>query len=1237
MMEPWDILKCYFESSNYFITKHHLESYNEFVTSTIPNVIASMNPFPIIKYDDNKDVRHKIEVYIGGEDGTELFFNKPTVYDEGESRLMFPNECRLKNWTYSCELRANVIIRYTTGTTTVEDVIIRNVFLCNIPIMLHSKLCILTDQPFDVRREMGECPYDQGGYFVVDGKEKCIVAQEYNVTNRVFVNKSSDDKYFYQAFIRCKAEKTSVFPKTIWFYVLSDQHAKAKRENTILEGKFGMRKNAIVVKIPHIEYQIPLFMLFRALGVETDKEIISYILGDLDDQDEMSSEKKLMLNFIRDSVVDGSYLYSQTQVLTFLANFVDFKSVDHIRYVLLENLFPNVAANNRDKAVFLGYVVADIVKTSLGLQKETDRDNYMHKRVGISGFLLGDIFKDFYNDFRVKTRTKIDNMYEFSGGEGRDTQIKELITALNINDVFNKSEEFRNGMIKSLKGTWGLTHDSTKQGIVQDLNRISYMGFLSHLRRVNTPMDTSIKIRAPHQLNGSQWGIMCPCESPDGASIGLLKNLAILCHISFKMDSDYIYDALEPFEFKKLTFMDQKDMSTMTKLKINNNLVGGIKDPVNVVRFLRLLRRNGLISLFISVSWNVIDNEINVLCDSGRCCRPLLVVDRNNKLRIHEKYKAIDGVSWNKLICGRDEVLSSYVNAFEYYKLDKKTQLKELMSKLEKNAGVIEFVDVEEANTCLICPSVDDLLASVSSATYTHCEIHPSTMLSVYTVTIPFSNHNQAPRNIFSGAQGKQAIGVYATNFNNRIDTMSYVLHYPQKPLVNTRYSEYINANDLPNGENVIVAISTFTGYNQEDSIIINKSAIERGLFNLSYFKSYISSETVVKGGAGSRNEEKIYFANPNTLKSQNVDINITKYADYSKIDENGMPIVGSYIEQDDVIIGKCANKVQYVPIGDSDNDIFKREAKKTVYESRCEIADKTVSGFVDKVVVFKNKDGMNEAKVRLRKVRIPELGDKLASRHGQKGVIGCILPHDVMPFTKEGLVPDIIVNPHAFPSRMTIGHLIECLLAKTGTYMGCTIDGTPFGDQDFFKISDMLESKYKMDKHGDEVMYNGITGDQMTCEVFVGPTYYFRLKHMVADKINYRLQGKVVGITKQPTKGRGNNGGLRIGEMESNVIISHGLASFMKESMMERSDKYTMFVSGKTGSIATYNKKKRIVPPANENVRKVSLPYAFKLFMQEMQTMAVDPVLLFDRREEDEDYTEWFDPDTIDQEIEDM
>lgn len=1178
-MAYWNLIDNYFSKNRYNITKHHLDSYNYFISHGIKKTIKSMNPFIILKKDPtNTSInKHIIEIYIGGENGDEIFIDKPILFDKGDTRMMLPNESRINSLTYSSSIYCNVIVKYINhcdNKPIIEK--LEHVLIGSIPIMLHSKLCYLNNMNNETLREMGECYYDRGGYFIVDGKEKVIVAQERNSTNNLFITEyENDPKYSHKSFIHCFSETSSVFSKTIRFNVLNS----------------SKRKNSIVVKIPHIETEIPIFILFRAIGIESDNSIIKYILNDTSDSVE--------LDLLRDSLIDSSFIYSTKHAKEYLANFVALKSVEHVEYILVNNLLPNYeheeeVVNFNTKALFLGNLVKQLLNVMSGKYQPTDRDNYMHKRVGISGFLLNDIFKDFYNSFRVKCRSTVDSLYEYGNWTGEEKLFKK-INNTNVSNIF-KSSVITSGMKKSLKGSWGLLNSPSDQGIVQDVNRISYMSFISHLRRVTSTMDSSIKIRSPHQLNTSQFGYMCPCESPDGANIGLIKNFAMLCHITFNVPTETILQAIKVFEISYIKDMG-KNIPNGFYIYINNNWIGNIRDTsaFTLVEYLRLLRRNALLNVFISVSFDPRKKIINIFTDAGRCCRPLVIINPKNK-KIE-----VDDSNWYNILNGKSIKNESFdiysTNFIDPFELFNSNSLEIVMNKLRINSSSVEFVDIYETNNCFISMYPTES-AFLEDSNYTHCEIHPTTMFSVYTACIPLSNHNQAPRNIFSGAQGKQAIGVYATNFNNRIDTLGLLLNYPEKPLVQTRYNSLLNINDLPNGNNVIVAVAAYMGYNQEDSIIFNKRSIERGLFNISYFYSHLSKEST-----SNMTEEKVIFANPKDMISKGYNVEIKKFANYDKLDKDGLPMLNERIVEGDVVIGKCEITSQ----NDKNNtdNLFDDTPKHTLYVSKPEIADKTTKGVIDKVYVFPDERGEKNVKINLRKFKLPEMGDKLASRHGQKGVIGMILSEEDMPRTSSGIVPDIIMNPHAFPSRMTIGHLLECIISKGCIINGHTADMTPFDNNDFEYYYETLE-KNGYDRHGEEILYNGVTGEQILTSIFFGPTYYYRLKHMVDDKINYRAPGKVTSMTRQPTKGRSNEGGLRVGEMEANCILAHGLSGFIKESFNERSDMYTFNIDNKTGLIADINESKQLYNGFTD-VSKIFAPYTSKLFIQEMNTMSIN------------------------------
>jgi DNA-directed RNA polymerase II subunit RPB2 len=433
-------------------------------------------------------------------------------------------------------------------------------------------------------------------------------------------------------------------------------------------------------------------------------------------------------------------------------------------------------------------------------------------------------------------------------------------------------------------------------------------------------------------------------------------------------------------------------------------------------------------------------------------------------------------------------------------------------------------------------------------------------------------------------AMGKQALGIFASNFTNRIDTMGHIINYPQKPIVSTKLSKYTNSNELPSGVNAIVAIMTHSGFNQEDSVMINKSALDRGLFTSTYYKAF-RDQCAKNHSSG---EEEI-FTNPTQLAT------IKPSFSYEKLDETGFVPKNTYIDGNDIIVGKVMPR--------------KLNGKNT-YNDNSSAMKANDDGYIDYNYVGTNSEGYKFCKIRIRKNRKPEVGDKVASRSAQKGSIGMIYEHQDMPFTKDGIVPDIIINPHAIPSRMTMAQLMECIMGKVSCYLGAEGDATPFNNCGVENIARLLE-KTGLEKYGNEIMYNGRTGEQIKTEIFIGPTYYQRLKHMVADKIHSRgSNGPIVMLTRQCSEGRARGGGLRLGEMERDCFIGHGTASFLKEKMLDCADNYRVFICKECGMIANVNPDKNIYKcnycKNATNIVQIRIPYAFKLLTQELYTMNV-------------------------------
>jgi DNA-directed RNA polymerase II subunit RPB2 len=622
-----------------------------------------------------------------------------------------------------------------------------------------------------------------------------------------------------------------------------------------------------------------------------------------------------------------------------------------------------------------------------------------------------------------------------------------------------------------------------------------------------------------------------------------------------------------------------KNLFKYCKIKINGDLIGYCKNSLEIYNLLKYYKRNGIIHIHTSISWIYKENIILINTEAGRCVRPLYVLENKNNKTILRFNK--------KIVCDI---------------LNKKYDFDNLIynSNDEKDKSIIEFIDAEESNNTLIAINHKDIKKGFKQnmypKKYKYLEIHPSLTLGLCASNIPFPDHNQAPRNTYQSAMSKQAIGVYMSNFRNRMDTLANILNYPQVPLVRTRISDITNCNNLPYGNNVIVAIACFTGFNQEDSIMINKSAVHRGFFNSTFYRTY---KDQCNKNHSTGEEENYCIPDKDNTKG-------IKPFNYNKLNENGFVEENIYVENSDIIIGKTMH--------DKSSELHKYK-DNSVYLKQNEY------GFIDKNFAndkyFKNinNDGYKFSKIKIRNIRIPTIGDKMSSRHGQKGIIGMVYNQEDMPFTKDGIVPDIIVNPHAIPSRMTIAQLIECIMSKLCLNICKRGYSTSFMYKNKNEKQDeiaSLLSDYGYDKHGNEIMYNPRTGEQIDTPIFIGPTYYQRLKHMVHDKIHSRsANGPIILLTRQPAEGRAREGGLRLGEMEVECNWGHGTLHFLKERLMECSDNYRMFICKKCKNVANVNTSRKIYICYNCDNRidfsQIRIPYACKLLLQEIAAMSIN------------------------------
>ena len=1718
--EPWNVIDSYFRDKHLErLVRHQLESYNNFVGYQIIKTIEMFNPVHIKSENDYDPVsgKYSLEMFITFEN---FHIYRPQIHENnGATKLMFPQEARLRNFTYASAMTIDINIKYIVRTgeglanTSTFYKTLPKIHIGKLPIMLKSNICVLNQYKYVDNHHTGECRYDTGGYFIINGSEKTVLGQERAAENRVYcfnVSKNNT-KYTWSAEIKSVPDFKCISPKQINLMIASKNNG------------FGQ---PICVQIPRVKQPIPLFIVFRSLGVVSDKEACEYILLNIE-----SERHQVMLANLQASIIEANKYMNKEEAIRYITSYVIYTPINMDREtgirkkheftldVLQNDLYPH-CQTTMQKIYFLGYMTNKLMQANFEWIKADDRDSYINKRVDLTGTSLNNLFRNYFNKLVKDMEKQISK--EINTGSWRSTE--DYLNIVNQTNIYKivKSTTIENGFKRALAtGDFGIKHtNSNKVGVAQVLGRLTYVASLSHLRRISTPTDKSGKLIPPRKLHNTSWGFLCPAEcfdpetpilmwdgtskragdvvigdvlvddlgnpttvrttcsglknmydvipekhnfmkhrvtdnhiltlkirghktisqsnrkdrnythnveflnrqenkfqqkyfnsikeaedfvngfndddtlditienylklnkrtkdnlvlfktegrkklapvedatllvrsksfmcskfnlvevgegpyvgwqlhdkrgrfclsdglvvhnTPEGASVGIVKNLSYMAHITIHSNSLSLYEYVGP-HILKVDNLKPIDLFDKVKVFINGCWVGISNDPLSLYTMLKNMKYKGIINIYTSIVFDYKLQEIRVCNDSGRVTRPLLRVKDKNILLTKT---VIEGLKSHNLTWD------------------------DLFTDCKIGEAVLEYVDPEEQSFSMIATKPVDLISNTELKKYTHCEIHPSTLFGVVASCIPFPDHNQSPRNTYQSAQAKQAMGVYATNYNERMDKTAYVLNYPSRPLVDTRVMNLIKMNQIPSGCNINVAIMTHTGYNQEDSVLINKGSIDRGLFQTTIYHTEKDEDKQKING-----DEEIR-CKPDASKTKGM-----KFGNYNKVSSKGVMPENSMVENRDVIIAKVT------PIKENKND----HTKVIKYEDQSKIYRTVEETYIDKNYIDRNGDGYTFAKVRLRAVRKPVIGDKFcltdehdvltlnrgwvpianvnvddlvaqlnrqtnkmeyvnpletlvfdhegemyevetqgisqkvtmnhrmwikrrdqsdyelieakdmigkrvrfqsggspvsnndleihfgnqifsglkadsflvilgifmaegwtyicekdyiariefaankprvqsaleeacdllglkysmniktfkwyinhkelatefetlnvgavnktlplwtkmlsarqseilfssmclgdghetstslhystssvklrddiqilaqhagfsayyvaryfaghcstlkdgrtitatetswdigirrkrlyptlnhghskeqngqieevshfngkvyclrvpsevflvrrngrcsftgnSSRHGQKGTVGNIVPEADMPFNRDGVRPDIIINPHAIPSRMTIGQLKETLLGKVLVELGLFGDGTSFGDLDIGNISEKLLS-LGYESSGNELLYSGLTGEQIECSVFMGPVFYQRLKHMVNDKQHSRSIGPMVNLTRQPAEGRSRDGGLRFGEMERDAMISHGAARFTRGRMYDASDKYSVYVCKKCGLVASYNDKLHIhlckTCDNRTDFSYVEIPYACKLLFQELTTMNVAPRVMTD------------------------
>jgi len=1528
------------------IISHQIESFNQFIEVDIPEIIHMSNP--ITSYGSpeiplagprsalatatglsttaanalmgtssdaatamGKKVQHEYEVTLEFE---KISMRKPTIFENnGAIHPMMPNDARLRNLTYAAPLNVDVkvtttFIDHTRNSIRESNVrIFPNVHLGKIPVMVGSKYCLLHDQKHVHPSRIGECSEDVGGYFIIQGGERAMISMERMSENRPFVfrNGRVAAKQMEMVEIKCIGPDNDQVPKSNTIKVV--YHPK----NQLI--------TMIRATIPRIKTDIPVVILFRALGILPDRDIYELILGKEDE----NSYDPIMI----ESMMEASSINTRDEALAWLGEYTNTWSVksqkqSNVQDILSEELFPHIGGHemNYEKACFLAHMIRKVLWTISKRIPTDDRDAYPNKRVDIPGFLLADLFRKTYNNRMVKDM-KAALSKEIHGGSWKATgNWSEIVNINNINKIIKST--IMDVCLKSSLATGnfgcGKIGGPNKIGVSQVLNRMNYSAGISHLRRISTPIEKTGKLIAPRKQHNSQYSYICPCETPEGHGVGVVKNMATTTMITIFSSPITVYlfiQSMNKLVTLRESTVDQKH--ECTRVFLNGSWIGLLlnEDTADVVNRLRKAKRAGILHLYTGIVWKNAFKELWISTEAGRVIRPIyyasalreIAADKTGTLKA--QIQAI--TDWNKL----------------------------LLWETPKGRHLFEYIDAGETDCAYIAM---DYNKAITDLTTTHCEIHPSVILGTTASYIPFPDHNQSPRNAYQSSMGKQAMGVYALNFRERFDAMSHVLCYPEIPMVSPYMSKFYGAQSLPAGQNIVVAIMTYTGYNQEDSNMINRAALDRGRFRSIFYRTYKDEE---RKNQSSGEEEK--FCRPDPVETKHM-----KNAHYEKIGEDGFVPKDTYVTPDDILIGKV------VPLRVPTGAVLPAGAKKSRDVSK--MPRNNEKGYVDKIYKNRNGEGYSFVKIRMRQDRIPEIGDKFcltadhdvlteqrgwvpidqvtlqdkvaqlnrktntmeyvqpletlvfdqdgnmyevesqgvslhvtmnhrmwvqrrdqpsyelleakdvigkrvryqcdgpvcredieltigkeilseegmdawlaicgiwmaegwtsirpddyinrlefaanknrvlqkltscceilqwkhnyvessqkfyinhkditthlaplsvgavnkrvpewafrlsarqarifidgmclgdghetptslhystssmglrddlqilcqhagwtsyyakryeaghqatmldgrvitatadswdigirrtrlrptmnhghvteqngqsetiapfhgkvyclrvptevflvrrhgrivwtgnSSRHGQKGTMGMILNPEDMPQTATGIVPDIIINPHCIPSRMTIAQLMETLLSKVGCMTGALGDGSPFGETTVDDLSKILRDNYGMEPYGNEIMYNGYTGRQMETSIFIGPCYYQRLRHCSADKMHSRASGPLVMLTRQPAEGRAREGGLRFGEMERDCVVAHGMAEFTKERLMECSDSFSCYSCKDCGLLAIANPEQNIWSCRGcgntTNFSHIHLPYATKLLLQELETMCIGSRLI--------------------------
>jgi len=1193
--DVWQPVEAFFDRHG--LAQHHVDSFNRFITHDIPTVVEENMPIVVDVGDRRTTIRFR-EVYV----------DRPVFKEVDDPvRVVYPKQCVDRNITYEAPAYADIEVVNALGVTVVYP----KHHFANIPIMVGSERCNLhaIGQNYARLAELGEDLNDPGGYFVTKGTKRIIATQERASLNHVYVftrERKTSPKYTTYAEVRSCASSSST--------------------STVV-GFIESKREPIGVTLPYNDIlAIPLAVVFYALGATSTEEILCHVLP-------VEIETPESAALISQTIEYSHQIHTQTDALSYIGwkmgktgpTMVEkrealvkacdvvtatkkrsatmqkvaaalkkvktatdddaakvaaevlilmegrkeasevlrvlaiFKSVGPDQAaldMLTSDFLPHLGSDLAKKRLYLGYMVQKALRVYVGLATPEDRDHYANKRVFAAGTLLAEQFHIAFRRMRKEMIKAVEKSVAQCNSYSISIKPGTISSSLHLAISDNK---------------WGSRGDEA-EGVSQPMETFNHLSKISCLRKLSVPMKKGGKVIPPRNLHASHFGIVGAFETPESEKTGLIKFIGLLGYVSVGCDSNAIREVVQTMNVSPPNAdVGVRSIRGKFIVSLDGDWLGHTSEPYEVINQLRGLRRSGDLNFETSISFDPRLQEVKIYTGQGRMMRPLFVVESGCLLFRQPHLEKLRSGEWTW-----SHLLSH---------------------------GLIEMIDkAEESHAKIVFyPSDLDTMSGYDRSRVTHCELHPSCLSSTSDSIIPFLNRNQAPRNTYEAQQGKQAIGIPGLNYALQMKGAHHYMYYVQEPLLATRMARMIRVQEQPMGVNAMVMVAPWQGFNQEDSLVFNQDSIDRGFMRVVKILTYDTTLRVVKDNRTNEPKERLEVPNPATCN------NFKGSAD--KLEEDGIVAVGTIVEEDDILIGKVTT------VDETSSSIHRKP-----YTDRSERYDQIWPGTVTAVQRGTNADGFEYVRVQVSQVRKPVIGDKVSSRHGQKGTCGMLYRSYDLPFTRDGSVPDLMMNPLALPSRMTIAQLVECLAGKrmcVSPLSGVEIrtafendpdaDGTPFNRD--FSLERICKQLKEMgyNEFGYETVTNGMTGETMPCMLFFGPVYYQRLKHMVIDKVHSRnRKGGRTAMTRQPREGRARKGGLKCGTMEKDNILAQGCSGFVRDRLMEQSDDYRMWVCSVCGIPVVVDKSGRQheCPLCNSNeASSIRIPFATKLLTQELAT----------------------------------